>query len=76
MSSQRLDEDSVLGSPYVTKMRGLIASSLFHKGELTAKVIKRLGYDINSPPRPEIKKIKASDIASGTNSPQDVLQSI
>jgi large subunit ribosomal protein L28 len=40
----RLDEASVQDSKYLTRIRDTIASKLFHKGELDAKLIKKLGY--------------------------------
>jgi hypothetical protein len=47
-----LDDRLVADSNYVTKMRGIIASVLFHKGQLTQKQIKRMGYDIMPPDDP------------------------
>jgi hypothetical protein len=41
----RLDDNAVSQSNYVTKMRLLISSALFHKGELDKQVIRRMGYD-------------------------------
>ncbi|RYG68396.1 50S ribosomal protein L28 [archaeon] len=47
-----LDEKLVQDSNYITKMRGLIATAVFHKGELPPKMIKKLGYDKNPPSLP------------------------
>lgn len=47
-----LNERDVANSNYITKMRDLIASSMFHKGTLKAPIIKRLGYHKNPPPAP------------------------
>jgi ribosomal protein L28 len=47
-----LDENSVKDSNYVTKMRNLIASALYHQGKLDQRVIRRLGYHKNPPPMP------------------------
>jgi hypothetical protein len=52
-----LDERQVADSNYVTKMRGLIATSMFHNGSLAASVIKRLGFDKN-PPAPLVAEEK------------------
>lgn len=45
-----LDEKSVSDSQYITKMRNLISSNLFYKGELNEKYIKKLKYDKIPPP--------------------------
>jgi hypothetical protein len=44
-----LDEKTVSDSNYITKMRNLVASTLFQKGELDERVIRRLGYHKNPP---------------------------
>lgn len=49
-----LDEKLVSDSNYITKIRGLICTSLYHKGELTPKLIKKLGYDKNPPVAPVV----------------------
>lgn len=41
----RLDERLVQDSNYLIKVRGLIATALYHKGELNPGMAKRLGYD-------------------------------
>lgn len=55
-----LDERSVADSNYITKVRKMIAGTLFHQGLLAEKAIKRLGYDKTPPevpaPKPERKK--------------------
>ena len=48
-----LDNKDVQQSNYVTKIRGLIASSLYHQGALSERITKRLGYDKNPPTAPE-----------------------
>lgn len=40
-----LDNAAVEKSNYITKMRGLIGSRMYHQGLLPALTIKRLGYD-------------------------------
>mmetsp|Transcript_28721 Transcript_28721/g.57395 ORF Transcript_28721/g.57395 Transcript_28721/m.57395 type:complete len:171 (+) Transcript_28721:1-513(+) len=45
-----LDNDAVKNSNYVTKMRGLIGSKMYHQGLLHNSIIKHLGYDKNPPP--------------------------
>lgn len=49
-----VDEKSVSESPYVTKMRGLIAGALFHQGKLSAVMTRRLGFDLVPPPLPQV----------------------
>ena len=44
-----LDEKSVTDSNYVTKMRGLIGTALFHKGLLDEKGIRKLKYHKEPP---------------------------
>jgi hypothetical protein len=41
----RLDDKTVEQSNYVSKVRRMITTSLFHKGELEPQMIRRLGYD-------------------------------
>lgn len=48
-----LDDKSVSDSNYITKMRSLIAATLFHKGLLSDKYIKKLKYDKIPPPTVE-----------------------
>lgn len=45
-----LDDRLVEDSNYVTKMRSIITSALYHKGELPEKVSIHLGYHKNPPP--------------------------
>ena len=45
-----LDDASVKDSNYVTKIRGLIASSLYQKGLLSERLIKKMQYHKNPPP--------------------------
>ena len=56
-----LDKRSVNDSNYITKMRGLIGSAMFHQGILAEKYIRRLGYHKNPPEPPEVKKVVESD---------------
>ena len=58
----RLDERSVSASNYVTKMRNMIATRLFHQGTLDPQLVRRLGYD-KSPPSVE---------AEGSSSAEDI----
>lgn len=44
-----LDERSVEDSNYVTKVRGLIATALYQKGELSPKLVKQLKFDKTPP---------------------------
>jgi ribosomal protein L28 len=44
-----LDNDSVAASNYVTKMRGVIATTLFTKQSLSERLIRKLGYHKNPP---------------------------
>lgn len=44
-----LDNNSVSKSKYLSKMRYIISSSLYHKGELSEKLTKKMGYDIEPP---------------------------
>lgn len=48
-----LDERSVADSNYITKMRNLISSTLFHRGELSDKHVKKLRFDRVPPPTVE-----------------------
>jgi ribosomal protein L28 len=48
-----LDEPSVADSRYITKMRGIIATNLYHQGGLSEKLIKKMGYHKAPPPVPE-----------------------
>ena len=45
-----LDEKLVQDSNYITKVRNLIASTLFHKGSLNPFIASRLGYSRKNPP--------------------------
>ena len=54
-----LDKKSVSDSNYITKVRGMIASKLFHQGLLGEKYIKRLGYHKTPPPKED------ADVSSG-----------
>jgi ribosomal protein L28 len=49
-----LDEKSVSDSNYITKVRGLISTALFHKGELSPKLVKKFGYDKTPPVAPVV----------------------
>jgi ribosomal protein L28 len=44
-----LDEKSVSDSNYLTKVRHMIGTSLFHKGELKEVLVKKLGYHVVPP---------------------------
>ena len=44
------DYQTVNRSPYIYKMRAIIATSLYHDGKLLKQTIKKLGFDINPPP--------------------------
>ena len=44
-----LDERLVQDSNYITKMRNIIASTLFHQGGLNPFIARRLGYHRNPP---------------------------
>ena len=44
-----LDDKTVSESNYVTKVRGMIGTVLFHQGTLSQRMIKRLGYDKMAP---------------------------
>lgn len=51
-----LDEKLVQDSNYITKVRNLIASTLFHKGSLNPFIASRLGYSRKiSPPAEPVK---------------------
>jgi len=50
-----LDEKLVQDSNYITKMRNLIASTLFHKGLLNPFIASRLGYNRKNPPTEPVK---------------------
>jgi len=58
-----LEEPQVAASNYVTKMRGLIATSLFHKGLLCKAHSRRLGYD-RTPPSPTVVVLKDKEDSS------------
>jgi ribosomal protein L28 len=47
-----LDNKSVALSNYITKMRNIIGTSLFLKGELSPLYIRKLGYGKNPPVAP------------------------
>lgn len=47
-----LDNGLAEQSNYITKMRGLIGSRLYHRGLLSNSIIKHLGYDKTPPPVP------------------------
>jgi ribosomal protein L28 len=47
-----LDNDAVKASNYITKIRGLIGSRLYHQGLLSNSIIKHLGYDKIPPALP------------------------
>jgi large subunit ribosomal protein L28 len=49
----RLREKDVILSRYVTKMRNLIASTLYYRGLLGETLVVKLGYDITPPLKPE-----------------------
>ena len=44
-----LDNPTVAESNYITKMRGLVASSLYHRGQLSEHLTKKLGYHVTAP---------------------------
>lgn len=46
----RIDNKTVSESPYVTKWRHIIGTSLYHKKELSGYLVKKLGYDLEPPP--------------------------
>lgn len=50
-----LDEKLVQDSNYITKVRNLIASTLFHKGLLNPFIASRLGYNRKIPPTEPVK---------------------
>mmetsp|Transcript_3014 Transcript_3014/g.5132 ORF Transcript_3014/g.5132 Transcript_3014/m.5132 type:complete len:171 (+) Transcript_3014:70-582(+) len=50
-----LDEKSVSESNYITKMRNVIASSLYHQGLLDERITRRLGYDKTPPTPPDLE---------------------
>lgn len=50
-----LDEKLVQDSNYITKVRNLIASTLFHKGLLNPFIASRLGYIRKTPPTESVK---------------------
>jgi len=60
-----LDNESAAKSNYVTKMRGIIASTLFHRGTLSEKYTKKLGYHKQPPPPPPPPPREAAATASG-----------
>lgn len=45
-----LDNKAVSESNYITKVRGMIGSRLYHRGLLANSIIKHLGYDKVPPP--------------------------
>ena len=51
-----LDEVSVTDSKHNSRVRDLIASTLFYQGKLAQKFIKQFKYDKIPPERPEIIK--------------------
>ena len=56
-----LDEESVKDSNYITKVRGLVATALFHKGLLPERIIRRLNYHKIPPPLPSNAIVDSSD---------------
>jgi len=60
-----LDDAQVADSNYVTKQRNRIAAALFHKGELSEKIVRRLGYHKN-PPAP-LTPADAADAQAGAD---------
>ena len=52
-----LDEELVKHSPYITRYRNNIASILYHRGELSDKTIKRLGYHKEAPPMINVEDV-------------------
>eukprot|EP01039_Chlorochromonas_danica_P002268 gene2268-2483_t len=54
-----LDERLVQDSNYLIKVRGLIAAAVYHKGELSPKLIKRLGFHKNPPLPPAAAEVQA-----------------
>jgi ribosomal protein L28 len=55
-----LDNNSAAASNYVTKMRGLVAGTLYSKGALPEKTIKKLGYHKNPPDLSKLQAVKAA----------------
>lgn len=53
-----LDNKSVSLSNYLTKMRTIIGTSLYHQGNLNAMFTKKLGYHKNPPAALETKAIE------------------
>ncbi len=45
-----IDDELVANSNTVTRIRGLIAASLFRQGALSQKMIRRMGFDHAPPP--------------------------
>lgn len=62
-----LDERSVANSNYITKMRGLVGSSLFHKGLLNDFQKKKLNYIKFPPPPPSLGTEKRTELSSSEN---------
>lgn len=66
-----LEEKQVTDSNYVTKMRGLIASALFHAGALDARLTRKMGYHKVPPPLPsagvEDKKAMGESATEGAH---------
>ena len=60
-----LDNESAAKSNYVTKMRGIIASTLFHRGSLQEKFVRKLGYHKQPPPPPGEAVSSVGATASG-----------
>lgn len=54
-----LDNKSVSLSNYITKQRHLIATTLFHRGLLSDKLIRKLGYHTHPPAVPTISVTEA-----------------
>lgn len=51
-----LDERMLVEAPYVTKMRNIIATTLYHQGKLNPYFIKKLGYH-KVPPLPLVAAV-------------------
>ena len=64
-----LDNKSVALSNYITKMRNIIGTSLFLKGELSQLYIRKLGYNHN-PPVASVAVVKGS---SDSHEDEDVV---
>jgi hypothetical protein len=46
----QLDDKTVADSNYISKMRYIVATSLFHKGLLRDKQLRRMKFDKEPPP--------------------------